>query len=127
MCVCVFFGFHCEGIPSSHDLFSDHSLMDDEGTELFKWERSSLSGTHQARKKKSHSNNTFGPSAWSFDMVDGSEKKEEPDKVSEGLLVCMDGLYSLLFFTSCKIITNPLLILFKIVLFLLKNHAYLLR
>jgi hypothetical protein len=43
------------------------------------------------QEKKSHSNNTFGPSAWSFDMVDGSEKKEEPDKVSEGLLVTVYG------------------------------------
>ncbi|XP_002455123.2 uncharacterized protein LOC8078497 isoform X2 [Sorghum bicolor] len=64
--------FENTGIPSSHDLFSDHSLMDDEGTELFKWER------HPPSKKISNSNSAFGPSAWSFDMADDSEKRRSP-------------------------------------------------
>lgn len=61
--------FENTGIQSSHDLFSDHSLMDDEDTELFKWE------SHPPSKKKSNSNSNFGPSAWPYDMVDGSEKR----------------------------------------------------
>ncbi|XP_066305665.1 uncharacterized protein [Miscanthus floridulus] len=64
--------FENTGILSSHDLFSDHSLMDDEGTDLFKWER------HPPSKKISNSNSTFGPSAWSFDMADDSEKRRSP-------------------------------------------------
>ncbi|TVU21644.1 hypothetical protein EJB05_31294, partial [Eragrostis curvula] len=65
--------FDNTGIPSSHDLFSDHSLMDDDkGTELFEWER------HPKSKKISNSNSTFGPSAWPFDMGDDSEKRRSP-------------------------------------------------
>ncbi|RCV24827.1 hypothetical protein SETIT_5G117800v2 [Setaria italica] len=66
-------GFKNTGIPSSHDLFYDHSLMDDdEGTGLFDWERRPPS------KKIFNSNGTFGPSAWSFDTVDDSEKRRSP-------------------------------------------------
>ncbi|KAL6627364.1 hypothetical protein ACP70R_031090 [Stipagrostis hirtigluma subsp. patula] len=65
--------FQNTGIPSPHDLFSDHSLMDDdEDTDLFEWER------HPPSKRKCDSNITFDPSAWSFDMVDDSEKRRSP-------------------------------------------------
>ncbi|KAL6848123.1 hypothetical protein ACP4OV_022251 [Aristida adscensionis] len=65
--------FQNTGIPLPHDLFSDHSLMDDdEGTEIFEWERGLPS------KKRSEPNNTFGPSAWSFDIGDDSEKRRSP-------------------------------------------------
>lgn len=65
--------FETSGIPSSHDLFSDHSLMDDdEDVVHFDWER------HPPIKKISNSKSTFGPSAWSFDMVDDSEKMKSP-------------------------------------------------
>ncbi|OEL30270.1 hypothetical protein BAE44_0008710 [Dichanthelium oligosanthes] len=66
-------GFKNTGIPLSHDLFYDHSLMDDDkGTGLFDWERRPPS------KKIFNSNGTFGPSAWSFDTVDDSEKRRSP-------------------------------------------------
>uniref|UniRef100_A0A0D9UX76 Pentatricopeptide repeat-containing protein n=1 Tax=Leersia perrieri TaxID=77586 RepID=A0A0D9UX76_9ORYZ len=56
--------FETSGIPATHDLFSDHPLMGNgDGTVLFDWER------HPPIKKISNSNNTFGPSAWSFDMT----------------------------------------------------------
>ncbi|KAK3163979.1 hypothetical protein QOZ80_1AG0010960 [Eleusine coracana subsp. coracana] len=65
--------FDDTGITSSHDLFSDHSIMDDDnGTELFNWER------HPPSKKISNSNSTFGPSAWPFDMGDDSERRRSP-------------------------------------------------
>ncbi|PUZ58207.1 hypothetical protein GQ55_5G491200 [Panicum hallii var. hallii] len=65
-------GFKNTGI-SSHDLFYDHSLMDDdEGTGLFELER------HPPSKKTFNSNGTFGASAWSFDTVDDSEKRRSP-------------------------------------------------
>ncbi|XP_037404342.1 uncharacterized protein LOC119267121 isoform X2 [Triticum dicoccoides] len=59
---------------SGHDLFSDQSLLDDDNDMLqFDWER-------QPSSKKIHSTNiTFGPSAWSSDMVDDdSEKRKSP-------------------------------------------------
>ncbi|PVH39368.1 hypothetical protein PAHAL_5G486500 [Panicum hallii] len=66
-------GFKNTGIPPSHDLFYDHSLMDDdEGTGLFELER------HPPSKKTFNSNGTFGASAWSFDTVDDSEKRRSP-------------------------------------------------
>ncbi|XP_062193611.1 uncharacterized protein LOC133897038 [Phragmites australis] len=65
--------FENTGIPSSQDLFSDHALMDDdEVTEHFEWER------HPPSKKVSNSNSIFGPSAWTFDMEDDSEKRRSP-------------------------------------------------
>jgi hypothetical protein len=80
------------GIPSSHDLFYDHSLMDDdEGTGLFEWER------HPPSKKIFNSNGTFDASAWSFDTVDDSEKRKRPIRI------------------------------WRIYLYLLKNHACLLQ
>jgi hypothetical protein len=58
---------------ATHDLFSDQSMMDNgNDTVLFDWER------HPPIKKKSNLNSTFGPSAWSFDMVDDSEKRRSP-------------------------------------------------
>ncbi|KAG2595465.1 hypothetical protein PVAP13_5KG076200 [Panicum virgatum] len=66
-------GIKNAGIPSSYDMFYDHSLMDDgEGTGLLKWER------HPPSKKIFNSNGTFGASAWSFDTVDDSEKRRSP-------------------------------------------------
>ncbi|XP_044974921.1 uncharacterized protein LOC123442831 isoform X2 [Hordeum vulgare subsp. vulgare] len=59
---------------SGHDLFSDQSLLDDDIDMLqFDWER-------QPSSKKIHNTNiTFGPSAWSSDMVDDdSEKRKSP-------------------------------------------------
>ncbi|CAL4951823.1 unnamed protein product [Urochloa decumbens] len=65
--------FKNTGIPSSHDLFNDHSLMDDdEDTGVFNWERRPPS------KKIFNSNGNFGSSAWSFDAVDDSEKRRSP-------------------------------------------------
>jgi hypothetical protein len=68
-----------------------------------------LSATHQS-KKISNSNNTFGPSAWSFDMIDGSEKRWSPIRyrVSEDLLVTVSewvlGPESLLFLRHAKLL-----------------------
>uniref|UniRef100_J3KWQ2 Uncharacterized protein n=1 Tax=Oryza brachyantha TaxID=4533 RepID=J3KWQ2_ORYBR len=65
--------FETSGIAATHDLFSDHSLMDNANdTVLFDWER------HPPIKKISNSKSTFGPSAWSFDMVDDSERRRSP-------------------------------------------------
>nr|CAB3476138.1 unnamed protein product [Digitaria exilis] len=66
-------GFKNTGIPSSRELFPDHSLMDDdEGTRLFEWEGC------PPNKKIFNSNGAFGPSAWSFDTIDDSEKRRSP-------------------------------------------------
>nr|CAB3472114.1 unnamed protein product [Digitaria exilis] len=66
-------GFKNTGIPSSRELFPDHSLMDnDEGTGLFEWEGC------PPNKKIFNSNGAFGPSAWSFDTIDDSEKRRSP-------------------------------------------------
>ncbi|KAF0920339.1 hypothetical protein E2562_034806 [Oryza meyeriana var. granulata] len=83
--------FETSGIPATHDLFSDHSLMDNgNDTVLFDWER------HPPIKKVSNSNSTFGPSAWSFDMVDDSEKRRSPisEESCSSAAVMKDG--------SCK-------------------------
>uniref|UniRef100_A0A0E0JEJ4 Pentatricopeptide repeat-containing protein n=1 Tax=Oryza punctata TaxID=4537 RepID=A0A0E0JEJ4_ORYPU len=80
-----------EGIPATHDLFSDNSLVDNgNDTVLFDWER------HPPIKKKSNLNSTFGPSAWSFDMVDDSEKRRSPrsEESCSSAAVMKDG--------SCK-------------------------
>ncbi|CAO2199169.1 unnamed protein product [Urochloa humidicola] len=47
-------------------------MDDDEDTGLFDWER------RPPIKKIFNSNGTFGPSAWSFDAVDDSEKRRSP-------------------------------------------------
>ncbi|XP_052141105.1 uncharacterized protein LOC127760837 isoform X2 [Oryza glaberrima] len=76
---------------ATHDLFSDQSMMDNgNDTVLFDWER------HPPIKKKSNLNSTFGPSAWSFDMVDDSEKRRSPrsEESCSSAAVMKDG--------SCK-------------------------
>ncbi|KAL5227952.1 hypothetical protein ABZP36_016217 [Zizania latifolia] len=83
--------FETSEIPATHDLFSDHSLMDNgNDTVLFDWER------HSPMKKISNSSNTFGPSAWPFDMVDDSEKRRSPlsEESCSSTAVMKDG--------SCK-------------------------
>uniref|UniRef100_A0ACD5TR44 Uncharacterized protein n=1 Tax=Avena sativa TaxID=4498 RepID=A0ACD5TR44_AVESA len=58
---------------SGHDIFSDQSLLDDDDDMLhFDWER------QPPFKKRPNSNSNFGPSAWSSEMVDDSDKRKSP-------------------------------------------------
>ncbi|PNT70003.1 uncharacterized protein LOC100835007 isoform X4 [Brachypodium distachyon] len=65
--------FQTSANPSGHDHFSDQLLLDDDNDMVhFDWER------HPPIKKIPNSNSTFGPAAWSFDMVDDSDKRRSP-------------------------------------------------